>query len=145
MSDDELQAKLRSVFDKADVDGSGAVSTSEMTSMTASMGLTLTSKQLAAMMSEADTNGNGDMDFAEFTKVIQTRLKGASNDGVGESRRGSCGSRASKSLSLCLYRFGGCNKTRCSLHRDRAFSAGECAIPPRLVGVNEAVVSLELQ
>ena len=90
MSDDELQAKLRSVFDKADVDGSGAVSTSEMASMTASMGMSLSSEQLAAIMSEADTSGNGDMDFAEFTKVIKTRLKGASNDGVGESRRGSC-------------------------------------------------------
>jgi len=83
MSDNEFQAKLRSVFDIADVDGSGAVSTSEMASMTASTGLTFTSQQLAAMMSEADTNGNGDMDFAEFTKVIKTRLKGASSDGVG--------------------------------------------------------------
>ena len=92
MSDDEFQAKLRSVFDIADVDGSGAVSTSEMASMTASTGLTFTSQQLAAMMSEADTNGNGDMDFAEFTKVIKTRLKGASSDGVGECRRGSCAS-----------------------------------------------------
>ena len=101
MSDDELQAKLRSVFDKADVDGSGAVSTSEMASMTASMGMSLSSEQLAAIMSEADTSGNGDMDFAEFTKVIKTRLKGASNDGVGESRRGSCASPSRSTHAPC--------------------------------------------
>ena len=57
MSEAELRQKLRPVFDAFDTDGSGAVSTSEMTAMVAKLQMTLGPEEIAKLMADADPDG----------------------------------------------------------------------------------------
>ena len=75
MSEKELREKLRPIFDKFDEDGSGAVSTAEMTKIVKQLKLQMTPKQLAAMMKEADPDGSGEIDFEEFVAVLKVQME----------------------------------------------------------------------
>lgn len=93
----EFQAQLRAVFNEFDADGSGSVDTAEIQAMTAKLGMTFSTEEIEAMVRDADTNGNGVLEFDEFEQVIKAHLgKGASANGLGacRSRSRACRSRS---------------------------------------------------
>lgn len=64
--DDELREAF-SVFDK---DHSGQISADELKSMMSSLGERLSDAEIQEMMREADTNGDGQIDFNEFVRML---------------------------------------------------------------------------
>ena len=52
MTEAELRAKLRPLFDKFDVDGSGSISTVEMTGILMQLKIKMSPEQINAMMKE---------------------------------------------------------------------------------------------
>ena len=83
MSLDEakLRESLRPIFEKFDVDGSGTVSTDEMSAMVKTLNMDLTTKQLIDMMVEADPDLSGAIDFEEFVNVTKNQIE-AGNGGA---------------------------------------------------------------
>ena len=61
MGDKELRAKLRLIFDKFDVDGSGTVSTDEMGRMVTRLKMEMTKSQVQKMMADADKDNSGEV------------------------------------------------------------------------------------
>jgi Ca2+-binding EF-hand superfamily protein len=68
-NDSQLKARF-GVFDK---DGDGFITREEMTSIVAELGMTAewTPKAIDALFSEADSNGDGMIDFDEFSAVFK--------------------------------------------------------------------------
>lgn len=58
------------VFRSFDRDGNGYITASELAGSMAKMGHPLTYRELADMMREADTNGDGVISFHEFANVM---------------------------------------------------------------------------
>lgn len=57
---------LRNMFDMFDRDGNGYISAVELAYSMAKLGHALTAEELIGMMEEADTDGDGQIDFQEF-------------------------------------------------------------------------------
>ena len=74
ISDADLRAKLRPVFDKFDVDGSGAVSTDEMKAMVTQLKMDISPQKLRKMMVEADPDMSGEIDFEEFLATVKKQV-----------------------------------------------------------------------
>ena len=86
LSEDEVRAKLRAVFDEFDVDGSGAVGVAEMSKMVAQMSMDISDEQLAEMIKEADADGSGEIEFEEFLLILKKQMESggeASGPGTG--------------------------------------------------------------
>ena len=66
---------IRRVFDKFDADGSGAVSTEEITKMVKQLKLDWGPAKIKALMMEADPDKSGQIEFEEFKTVLQKQLK----------------------------------------------------------------------
>lgn len=64
------QEQLLQVFRSFDRDGNGYITAAELAGSMAKMGHPLTYKELADMMREADTNGDGVISFHEFAEVM---------------------------------------------------------------------------
>ncbi|XP_074292247.1 putative calcium-binding protein CML15 [Silene latifolia] len=64
------QEQLLQVFQSFDRDGNGYITAAELAGSMAKMGHPLTYKELAEMMREADTNGDGVISFHEFTTIM---------------------------------------------------------------------------
>ena len=77
----KLREALRPVFDKFDVDGSGAVSTEEMSAMVKQLKMDITPEKLRKMMVEADPDMSGEIDFEEFVQVTKAQIE-AGNGGA---------------------------------------------------------------
>ncbi|PVD26762.1 hypothetical protein C0Q70_14440 [Pomacea canaliculata] len=60
----------RQTFDMFDKDRSGGVSLKELGDILKATGLDVSSEQLSRLISKYDTNGDGDIDFEEFTRLI---------------------------------------------------------------------------
>ncbi|XP_020985654.1 probable calcium-binding protein CML16 [Arachis duranensis] len=56
-----------SVFDR---DGNGFITAAELAGSMARMGQPLTYRELAAMMAQADSNGDGVISFEEFVNIL---------------------------------------------------------------------------
>ena len=69
---DEEEAKLLSAFRSVDKDGSGHISTQELSRAIKATGLHKTKDELKAIFTAADTNGDGQLDWDEFKRVMQT-------------------------------------------------------------------------
>ena len=67
---------LRVIFNKFDVDGSGAVSATEMSAICKALKLPKTSAEIAALVKEADTSGNGQVEFSEFATALRKQEAG---------------------------------------------------------------------
>ena len=82
--DKQLRARLRSLFDRVDTDGSGTVSTSELAELCSTLNLDLTRRQVKKMLQEADEDNSGSLDFEEFVVAFtrQSRDSGTPNLGL---------------------------------------------------------------
>ncbi|KAL6127419.1 hypothetical protein ACLB2K_070784 [Fragaria x ananassa] len=61
---------LKNMFDMFDRDGNGYISAAELAHSMAKLGHALTAEELIGMMEEADTDGDGQIDFQEFVRAI---------------------------------------------------------------------------
>jgi len=68
---EQEEAKLLSAFKSVDKDGSGHISTQELSLAIKATGLKKTKGELKAIFAAADTNGDGQLDWDEFKRVMQ--------------------------------------------------------------------------
>ena len=62
--------QLRRLFEIFDRDGNGFITAAELAHSMAKLGHALTAKELTGMIEEADTDGDGRIDFREFSRAI---------------------------------------------------------------------------
>ena len=72
---------LRDIFNKFDIDKSGSVSSSELAAMTRMLKMDLSPADLKQLMQDADSNGNGEIEFGEFKGAVKRQL-GDGNSGL---------------------------------------------------------------
>lgn len=70
---DEEEAKLRTAFNSVDKDGSGHISTQELSRAIEATGLRKSKDELKAIFMAADTNGDGQLDWEEFKCVTRAQ------------------------------------------------------------------------
>lgn len=68
--DEDLEAQLRRIFVEADTDNSGYLSTKEFKVLLKHADLGLTKHQIRLLMSEADENDDGHIDYNEFMNAV---------------------------------------------------------------------------
>jgi len=69
--DEPKDKELKDAFALFDTDDSGTISKSEIKQLMKKMGKTLSDSELNAMMTEADTDGNKEIDFNEFKCIME--------------------------------------------------------------------------
>ena len=78
---DESKAKLKTIFELFDTDGSGKIDAKEMMEMMESMGIVASEKAVIDMIRAVDTDGNDEIDFEELCTIAannsQTTTKGS--------------------------------------------------------------------
>uniref|UniRef100_M8B777 EF-hand domain-containing protein n=1 Tax=Aegilops tauschii TaxID=37682 RepID=M8B777_AEGTA len=62
--------QLRRLFEIFDRDGNGFITAAELAHSMAKLGHALTAKELTGMIEEADTDGDGRINFREFSRAI---------------------------------------------------------------------------
>ena len=67
---------MRKIFDKFDGDGSGNIDAAELNEAMMGLGKRMTATELNRMVREADTNGDGTIDFEEFVGIMKAAEKG---------------------------------------------------------------------
>lgn len=82
MSEAELRSKLRPIFDRFDIDASGAVNAAELSTICAQVNLEMSAAQIQTMVSEADPDGSGDINFDEFVAALQRQMAAGGGDGL---------------------------------------------------------------
>ena len=60
------EARLRSTFEEIDVDGSGTVSTNELSKAMKSLGYSLSESQIKKILMKVDTNNDGEINYKEY-------------------------------------------------------------------------------
>lgn len=70
-----LREKLEPLFKKADLDGSGAVSTSEVEQMAIKLKIDIKPAELKKLIAEADADGSGELDFEEIVNVLMAKSR----------------------------------------------------------------------
>jgi len=70
ISGPEVQAELREAFNVFDKDGNGTISEDELRQVMHNLGEKLTDEDIKAMMREADTDGDGEVNFEEFVQMM---------------------------------------------------------------------------
>ena len=65
--------ELREVFNVFDKDGSGFISADEVRHLMAKLGEAMTDAQVDELISEADANGDGEISYAEFEKIMMVQ------------------------------------------------------------------------
>ena len=73
MKDDDTKEELLEAFKVFDRDGSGTISSEELRHVMTNLGEKLTEKEVDEMLKEADVNGDGEIDFDEFLKMMQSK------------------------------------------------------------------------
>jgi calmodulin len=71
MNNTDKDAEIREAFNVFDKDGSGKISSEELRHIMKSLGEDLTDDEIQQMIREADTDGDGEIDFVEFCRMLQ--------------------------------------------------------------------------
>lgn len=64
------QEELKEAFRVFDKDGNGLISSAELRHIMTSLGERLTDEEVSEMISEADKNGDGQVDYSEFCEMM---------------------------------------------------------------------------
>lgn len=72
---EDIVDAIQDVFQDMDEDGNGTLSESELGDAMTALGVSYNEEELAAIMKEIDTNGDGQIDFFEFSQMISSKLK----------------------------------------------------------------------
>jgi len=64
---------FKEAFMKFDVNKTGIISAAELKQVMASIGENMSTKELQDMIKEADSNGDGFIDYQEFVKIIKSK------------------------------------------------------------------------
>jgi Ca2+-binding EF-hand superfamily protein len=75
------EKELRDAFAVFDTDGSGSIDRKELKRLMKKLGQALSEAELDAMMDEVDTNGDGEISFAEFKAMMVSWCTGECNFG----------------------------------------------------------------
>ena len=67
----DSENELAEAFKAFDADGDGTTSKEELKKILAKFGQTLTDAELDAVMAEVDTDGDGQIDYAEFKQAME--------------------------------------------------------------------------
>ena len=78
-----LRAKARPLFDRFDVDRSGAISVEELGVLCIAMGTSMTTEQLKRIVADADPDQSGEIEFEEFVICLDQQMKAAGGGGNG--------------------------------------------------------------
>lgn len=70
MNNTDKDAEIREAFNVFDKDGSGKISSEELRHIMKSLGEDLTEEEIHQMIREADTNGDGEIDYEEFVRML---------------------------------------------------------------------------
>ena len=70
MKQNDLEEEIREAFRVFDQDGNGFISASELRHVMVSLGEKLTDIEVNEMIREADTDGDGQINYEEFVKII---------------------------------------------------------------------------
>jgi calmodulin len=73
MKDPDTEEDLIEAFKIFDKDGSGSISASELRHVMTTLGEKLTEEEADEMIREADTNGDGYIDYVEFVKIMMSK------------------------------------------------------------------------
>merc|ERR1712187_53730 len=73
LSADEVQ-EVKDAFDLFDTDSSGAVSVQELVDAMVSLGIDQKNEAVFNMIKEIDTDGSGELEFAEWLEMMTARL-----------------------------------------------------------------------
>uniref|UniRef100_A0A7S0XG97 EF-hand domain-containing protein n=1 Tax=Mantoniella antarctica TaxID=81844 RepID=A0A7S0XG97_9CHLO len=76
LSQDEING-CREAFNKFDKDGSGTIDASELKATLNAMGQNPTEEEIFQMISQVDDDNSGEIEFAEFLKVIENQKASA--------------------------------------------------------------------
>jgi calmodulin len=70
MKDQDTEDDIIEAFRVFDKDGNGTISAAELRHVMTNLGEKLTDEEVDEMIREADVNGDGIIDYKEFTKII---------------------------------------------------------------------------
>ena len=73
-TEDEVE-NYRKIFSSMDKDGSGSISSKELSFALRKVGVSVNSEQLDEMMKEIDADSNGKMEFDEFLQIAARSTK----------------------------------------------------------------------
>ena len=76
MSVDQM-AELKEAFSVFDKDGDGAITIGELADVLASIGQSVSTEEVQAMVSQADLDANGVVDLPEFLSIVAQRMSNA--------------------------------------------------------------------
>ncbi|CAF1070377.1 unnamed protein product [Brachionus calyciflorus] len=70
---DNFEQNLVNAFEKFDKDGNGFISRSELKEAMRKLDKKITNEEIDDMLTEADTNMDGKIDYSEFVRIISTK------------------------------------------------------------------------
>lgn len=73
MQDSDSEEEIKEAFRVFDKDGNGSISREELRQVMTSLGMKLTAEEEDEMICEADMNGDGEIDYDEFKKMMLGR------------------------------------------------------------------------
>ncbi|CAG8739483.1 22704_t:CDS:2, partial [Dentiscutata erythropus] len=73
MKDTDAEEELKEAFKVFDKDSNGLISAAELKSVMSSIGEKLTDEEIDEMIHEADVDGDGQINYEEFVKMMKTK------------------------------------------------------------------------
>ncbi|KAJ4474361.1 hypothetical protein J3R30DRAFT_3508317 [Lentinula aciculospora] len=71
--DTDSEEEIRQAFQVFDKDGNGSISAKELKAVMESLGEKLSDKEVDAMILEADQDGDGNINYAEFVDMMRSK------------------------------------------------------------------------
>lgn len=104
MRDTDFEKKLKEAFQVFDKDQSGSISPAEFRLVMTNLGETLTDEEVDEMVREADVDGDGQINYKEFVKVMMAKRARSQSGGENNNSMDSSSKRhsAKQRMRHCL-------------------------------------------